>query len=125
MKDEFDWKKLLVMALFVAAIGGVVSFILGMFVTPLANIAGGILASFIALALLLVMVAKTDIEGYDIVELVALLLATSIIGGVVVLMVPAASAFILVPSGAFTPMGLAWSLVYVGAAIAVRKAINK
>lgn len=124
MKEEFDIKKLLVMALFVAVIGGVVSFLLGMFMTPLASIWGGIIASIIALVLLIVMVAKTEIETYDVVELVALLLTVTIIGGAVVMIVPAAAAFILVPSAAFTPMGLAWSLVYIGAAMMVRKMVG-
>jgi hypothetical protein len=125
MQEEFQIKKLLIMAAFVAVIGGVASAILGMIMAPLAAMLGGILAAIIALVLLIVMVAKTDIETYDIIELVALLLTVTIVGGIVVMIVPAAAGFILVPNQAFTPTGLAWTFVYVGLAMLVRKMIGR
>ena len=112
-------KGLIISALFVAIIGGIAAFLLGSMlgaitaVTGFATIVGGIAA----VVLLLLVATYSDVDKFNIFELVMLLVVVGVVGTSIVTVLPAASDWILTASGTLSWNNIAWSLVYVGLAI--------
>lgn len=120
---DFDaLKKLLIRGLLAAVIGGFVAWILSMFINPImATTWGGIIGAGLALVALFVVFAKTTIDNLDIASVLILWLAVAFVGGILAGIVPAIAPFILVPTQAFTPVGLGWTYVYIGIAMLITK----
>ena len=102
--------------MFVAIIGGVAAYILGAVLGAVTTAIGfpTIIGGFLAVVLLIVVAAQTEVEKYNIFEIVMLLVMVSVIGTIIVTILPAAGGWILTASGTLTFNNLAWSLVYVG-----------
>ena len=109
-------QQLAVAAMFVAIIGGVAAYILGAVLGAVTTAIGfpTIIGGFLAVVLLIVVAAQTEVEKYNIFEIVMLLVMVSVIGTIIVTILPAAGGWILTASGTLTFNNLAWSLVYVG-----------
>jgi hypothetical protein len=109
-------QQLAIAALFVAIIGGVAAYLLGAVLGAVTTAVGfpTIIGGFLAVVLLLVVAAQTDIDSYNIFEIVMLLVMVSVVGTIIVTILPAVAGWILTASGPLTFNNLAWSLVYVG-----------
>lgn len=117
-----DFKELGMMAIITAVLGGIIAYLLGLLMGPIVGmdaLFGPLIGGIIAAVLLLYVFAKTDLDVKSFGYIVLLLLLVSIVGTFIVGLLPAAAPYILTLSGTLTWGGVAWSLVYVGLAMAI------
>lgn len=119
MLDQIQ--KWLILAAFVAVVGGILSIIVSMILPQILGMAGmlsPIVSAAIALILLIVIAANTKFDDIEVFDLIILFLAVGIIGSIVTVVLPMAAPYILSTAiGVDWVSSLAWTFVYVGAAI--------
>lgn len=109
-------KELSILSLFVAVVGGVLASVLAMVLGTVTGMTGfpTIIGGIVAVVLLMVVAAKTGVDKMGFFALAMLLVMVSVVGTIIVTVLPAASDWILTASAPLTWNSLAWSLVYVG-----------
>jgi hypothetical protein len=118
-----DLKGLLITALLVAIIASVFAFLLPMVLGPLYTTVGfqTIIGGFIALVLLLLVAAKTDLDKMTFFNIILLFVAVGLIGSIITTVLPAASTYIISVENFANLTSIAWTLVYIGLAMFVKE----
>jgi len=111
MKTEIQ--KLLTKVVIVAFVGGIVSYLVTMFLGPIiATGIGQIFGSIVLLVLLVALAKKAKIDNMNWFHAFVLLFAVGVVGSILAMFVPFISAYVLSVSN-FTLTGLMWTVFYV------------
>lgn len=118
-----DLKGLLLTALIVGIVASVFAFILPMILGPVYSIVGfqTIIGGFIALVLLILVAAKTDLDKMTFFSIVLLLIAVGLIGSIITTALPAATPYIISVESFANLTSIAWTLVYIGLGLFVKE----
>lgn len=121
MEDKL--KEIGIQALIAAGLGGVLAYLLSFVLGPilaLDTLFGPLIGGIIAIVVLVYVATKTELDTTSFWNVIVLLLAVAVVGTFVVGIIPAAAPYILTLADPFTSLlALGWTLIYVGAALAI------
>ena len=118
-----DMKGLLMTAFIVLLIASASSFVLALVLGPVYAAIGyqTIIGGIIALVLLLVVAAKTDLDKMTFFNIIVLFIAVGLLGSILLTIFPAAAPYIISVNNFADLTAIAWTLVYIGAGLFVKE----
>jgi len=117
---NIDLSEMSVLALFVAVIGGLVAYVLGMAFGALTAVPlWGSIQLLIGIVLAVMLAKYGGVDEYNLFRFVILLGIVGFIGTIITTFVPVVAPFILAV-GAFSVNGLVWAFVYILSAEAIK-----
>lgn len=118
-----DLKNIAITALLLLIIASALSVVVSMLLGPVYQAVGyqTIIGGVIALILLMVVAAQTDLDKMSFVNIIILFVAVGLIGSVITTFLPAVAPYIISVESFANLTAIAWSLVYIGLAMAVKE----